>query len=69
MDLFNTKLRPACVYCGHVESDANGELRCPKKGLVGETFRCRGFRYDPLKRVPPKPLVIARELDSEEFKI
>ena len=29
---------------------------CLKKGIVPAGGSCRAFRYDPLKRMPPKPL-------------
>lgn len=28
---------------------------CVKKGVVSAAAHCRAFRYDPLKRVPPRP--------------
>lgn len=28
---------------------------CVKKGVVSAAAHCRSFRYDPLKRVPPRP--------------
>ena len=28
---------------------------CLKKGVMSAADHCRAFRYDPLKRVPPRP--------------
>ena len=28
---------------------------CLKKGVMPAASHCRAFRYDPLKRVPPRP--------------
>ena len=32
-----------------------GQVVCPKKGVMDPGSHCRSFRYDPLKRVPPRP--------------
>ena len=32
-----------------------GKVLCVKRGVVSPGDSCRGFRYDPLKRVPPPP--------------
>ena len=49
------------------DSDA---VLCRKKGMVEETGGCRKFRYDLLKRKPPRPVSIQKEelpsLDFEE---
>ena len=29
---------------------------CEKKGVMSPASHCRSFRYDPLKRVPPRPV-------------
>ena len=41
---------------------------CPKRGVVSAAGSCRRFRYDPLKRVPPKPLSVDfSHLKEEDF--
>ena len=43
---------------------------CLKKGVVPGGYSCRAFRYDPLKRVPPKPAVLElSRLAPEDFKL
>ena len=46
---------PRCAYCKWAAPLEAGKLICEKKGIVTETERCFRFRYDPLKRVPPRP--------------
>ena len=31
------------------------QVACVKKGIVAAENHCFRFRYDPLKRVPPRP--------------
>ena len=52
---FDRKLTPACEYCelGRPSSEYNMIL-CRKKGVVSPYFRCRSFRYDPLRRTPKR---------------
>jgi hypothetical protein len=43
---------------------------CVKKGIVSASGACRRFRYDPLKRVPPKPLAASfAHLKDEDFTL
>ena len=54
--LFRKKIQRACAYCtfgGKIDDDT---IICQKCGVVPSGHHCRRFRYDPLKRVPPKPL-------------
>ncbi|WP_370814035.1 hypothetical protein [Butyricicoccus pullicaecorum] len=30
---------------------------------------CRAFRYDPLRRIPPKPAVIRGRFSDEDFTL
>lgn len=54
--LFGKNIEPRCVYCVHKsELDDNTGL-CDIRGPVNLNFHCRKFRYDPLKRIPPKNL-------------
>ena len=32
------------------------QVMCLKRGIMSAAGSCRAFRYDPLTRVPPKPL-------------
>jgi len=68
-ELFGNRIPPACRYCEHAYPAETEDLRiCTKKGLVKEDFSCRAFRYDPLMRVPRRPLEVTH-LESEEFSL
>ena len=42
-----------CAFCrSATEICGRDEMLCDKKGVVPKDFSCRGFGYDPLKRVP-----------------
>ncbi|MGN1094970.1 MAG: hypothetical protein ACI4QR_01135 [Eubacteriales bacterium] len=46
-----------CAFCEHgtpalPDSDGNVFVVCEKKGMVRDTYVCRRFSYDPLKRDP-----------------
>ena len=49
------KIEPRCAYCKWAAYLDEGKRICEKKGVVAAEGRCFRFRYDPLKRVPPRP--------------
>ena len=53
MKLFQKDIEPRCAYCARGKA-LGGRIACVKKGIVDPAFHCRGFQYDPLKRVPPR---------------
>lgn len=53
--LFEKKIDPRCAYCRKGASIGEDSVLCIRKGLVSPDWHCRSFRYDPLKRVPPRP--------------
>ena len=55
ISLFKSKIEPRCAYCTHGRSLGDGQVICPKKGVMSGGSSCRGFSYDPMKRVPPRP--------------
>ena len=68
--LFTKKIEPRCIYCERGTVLEEGKMICLKKGVVPGGYSCRAFRYDPLKRVPPKPAVLElSRLDPEDFKL
>lgn len=68
--LFAKKIEPRCAYCARGTDLADGNVICRKKGVVAAGSSCRGFRYDPLKRTPPKPAVLdLGKLSAEDFKL
>lgn len=66
--LFVKKIEPRCAYCRRGTALNEEQMTCPKKGVVSAGGHCRAFRYDPLKRVPPKPAVLELgKLKDEDF--
>lgn len=62
--LFRKKIERRCAYCAHGTALEENQILCAKKGLRGESDRCRKFRYDPCKRVPLKP----KALDTSRYE-
>ena len=52
--LFQKKVEPRCAWCLRGETLDDEHAVCKKKGVVPLGFHCRAFRYDPLKRTPPR---------------
>ncbi len=61
--LFRKKIEPRCSYCARGGRANDHEVICAKKGIVPAESHCGAFRYDPLKRVPPRPA----KLETEEL--
>lgn len=58
-ELFGNHISPACKYCR--EGYPNGDnVLCRRRGLVAPDFRCRHFYYDPLIRVPKRPMPLEK---------
>ena len=53
--MFQKKIEPRCAYCEKGATLSIESVMCIKKGVVAASGSCRSFRYDPLKRVPPRP--------------
>ena len=64
MKLFRKDIEPRCAYCAKGSQISDTEVACVKRGIVPAEHHCFGFRYDPLKRVPPRPV----SLDSDALK-
>lgn len=67
--LFNPKPDPRCVYCSRGKYLAPGEIACPLRGIVEAYDHCGSFSYDPLRRVPPKPVRMRRDYSDEDFRL
>ena len=66
--LFKKDMDPRCAYCKRGTPLEGSRVMCVKKGIVAAAGSCRGFRYDPLKRVPPKPVSVSFDhLRDEDF--
>ena len=53
--LFRKKMERSCLYCRFGTKMGEEMMLCARKGIVPVCDDCRKFRYDPFKRVPPKP--------------
>lgn len=68
--LFTKKIEPRCMYCLRGTTLNEEQVICRKKGVVAPGEHCRSFRYDPLKRVPPKPVMPDWDkLKEEDFSL
>ena len=64
--LFNKKIEPSCSYCARGSQINDTQVACLRKGIVSAGGRCPRFKYDPLRRDPPKPITIDPAHYSEE---
>ncbi len=70
MRLFRKDIEPRCAYCERGNAINEREVICSRKGIVAPEFHCRGFRYDPLRREPPRPMKLeTSKHTAEDFKI
>jgi len=68
--LFRKDIEPRCAYCRYAGMLSASEVTCAKKGVVSAEGSCRRFKYDPLKRVPPKPArLMLRNVKDEDFQL
>ena len=61
--LFRKKIARSCSYCAFGAQIDEEQVLCMKKGVVPVVGKCRKFRYDPCKRIPPK----AKALDFARY--
>ena len=70
MSLFQKKIEPRCVYCSRSRTLSEDQVICEKKGVMSAGSNCRSFKYDPLKRVPPRPMKADfTKLKDEDFSL
>lgn len=68
--LFRKKMERSCLYCRYSTKLDEGTMLCAKKGIVRLEDDCRKFRYDPFKRVPPKPRALDfQKYDEDDFSL
>ena len=68
--LFRKNIDPRCAYCAQGVRINETQVACVKKGIVSAENHCFRFRYDPLKRVPPRPAKLdAARLTEDDFKL
>ncbi len=52
--LFRKNVAKFCAYCTRAGYVSDDKMLCKHKGFVACDHSCRLFRYDPLKRTPPR---------------
>ena len=68
--LFRKKIERSCAYCVYGANIGDDQILCSKKGLRTPENKCRKFRYDPCKRIPPKARVLDfSKYDQEDFSL
>lgn len=68
--LFRKKIDPRCAYCAKGRTIDDEQVACVKKGIMHPEDHCGAFVYDPLRRVPPRPLKLDTEaLKPEDFEL
>lgn len=68
--LFRKRISKTCQYCTNGVQTGEAQVICKKKGLVSGDSACRRFRYDPLKRVPPRRKAVDfSKYDSQDFSL
>lgn len=68
--LFQDKIDPRCAYCRRGLPLEGGQIACPKRGVVSPGSHCPAFRYDPLRRVPPRPQApLALPVSADDFQL
>ncbi len=70
MKLFSKEIEPCCIYCARSRKVNENEVICIKHGIVSCNFKCRKYKYDPTKRIPPEPAVFdSTTFSADDFKI
>ena len=60
---------PSCCFCAHASQLADTEVfLCTKHGAVNGSFRCRSYKFDPLKPSPRKSPVLP-DFDVSDFNL
>lgn len=68
--LFRKDMEPRCAYCKKGQLINEREVACVKKGIMPMESHCRAFKYDPLKRIPPRPATLdTGKLNEEDFSL
>lgn len=67
---FRKDIEPRCAYCEFGSTVNDTQVVCPRKGIMDSAAHCFRFRYDPLRRVPPRPASLdTKALSAEDFSI
>lgn len=67
--LFRKNIEPRCAYCSRSGPLNEEYVTCRRRGVVRCEDHCRLFRYDPLRRIPPKPAVLRGHFTDADFSL
>lgn len=68
--LFRKDIEPHCSYCRFSADAEPGTVICRRKGIMPQSGCCRKFRYDPLRRIPPRPAQVDfTKYDNQDFSL
>lgn len=67
--LFRAGIEPHCAYCQRAVPLDDENMMCRRRGVVPCGGSCRSFRYDPFRRVPPKPAVLRGSFTDADFTL
>ena len=68
--LFRKNIEPRCAYCARGARIDDCRVACVKRGVVAEGDKCPALRYDPMRRVPPRPAELnTASLSPEDFQV
>lgn len=67
--LFRESEFRCCANCACAAETDEDRMLCRKRGLVSKDGHCSGFRYDPLKREPSRPLPGAAAPEDADFSL
>ena len=68
--LYRKNVAKYCAYCTHAGVVDGKVMLCKRKGFVPCSYHCYRFRYDPLKRTPPR--ITAKDFskfDEQDFSL
>ncbi len=69
MALFRENIDPRCAYCKWGKPLDRDEIGCVRNGVVSSWYSCRHFVYEPLKRVPSKPVKLKKSFAEINFEL
>ena len=64
--LFRKKQPKACEYCIYSTTLSEDQVLCSKHGIRPPETPCHGFKYDPIKRIPPNNNILNLDKYSQE---
>lgn len=68
--LFRKKMEPRCAYCAKGRKIGEDQVACVRRGIMAPEDSCGSFTYDPLRRIPPRPLKVTTDrLKQEDFEL